>query len=290
MTLSQLHPADRATLGIVAVVTGALAVAVARGEALGQALAVHAALLAGFGAVVWLVDRRREWRHAALARGVAVIATMFTLYSTLGHVAFEAIPWSADPWLDAADRALLVGRSPSLLIDAALPKEWIEPLAFFYAAYIPYMYASIFLGLVGRPDRERDVFVTGFAVLYALGFLGYLFLPARGPVVELAGAYPGPIEGGAFHALVVRTIEGLGGPHGAFPSLHVGASVYLAAFDLRQRNTLRGLIYVPLVAMIVAATVVLRYHWVVDLFAGAALAALALAWAPRRVARWRGDA
>ncbi|HEU0054924.1 MAG TPA: phosphatase PAP2 family protein [Longimicrobium sp.] len=285
MTHGRIHPADAATLGILAVVTATLAVAVARGAAPGGALALHAALLAGFGVLATWLQRRREWRYTAVVRGVAVIATMFTLYSTLGHVAFDAIPWSADPWLDAADRALLLGRSPSLAAARAAPDAWVEPLSFFYASFIPFLYVSILLGLIGRPDRERDDFVTGFAVLYALSFLGYLFLPARGPIVELAGQFPGELAGGRFHAVIVRTIDQLGGPHGAFPSLHVGASFYVTWFDLRHRNTLRGLIYLPLVALIAVATIALRYHWVVDLVAGIDLALVASLVAARTAQR-----
>jgi membrane-associated phospholipid phosphatase len=95
-----------------------------------------------------------------------------------------------------------------------------------------------------------------------------------------------PLRGGFFHRTVVEAIDGLGGPHGAFPSLHVGASFLAAWFDLRHHNALRGLIYVLPVALIAAATIVLRYHWVVDLFAGILLALLAHRLAPRLLARW----
>jgi membrane-associated phospholipid phosphatase len=163
----------------------------------------------------------------------------------------------------------------------------VEFLSFYYAAYIPYLYTSIFLGLVARPPAERDEFVTTFALLYAVGFLGYLFLPARGPVAQLASDFPSALRGGFFHSLILRAIEDMGGPHGAFPSLHVGVSTMVVWFDLRHRNLLRGLIYLPMVFLIAAATVVLRYHWVVDLMAGAALALLANHCAPRLLAGWR---
>jgi membrane-associated phospholipid phosphatase len=207
---------------------------------------------------------------------VAVVAAMFTLYATLGRVTFAAIPWLADPALATVDRLLLAGRSPSLVVDPFVTPVMVEVLSFFYGAFIPYLYISIFLGLVGRAPAEREVFITGFALLYAMSFLGYLFVPARGPIVELAAAYGTPLTGGRFHTLVVTTIDGMGGPHGAFPSLHLGATLYMLIFDLRHGDTLRGLVYVPLAVLIGIATVTLRYHYVVDLLAGAALAALAV--------------
>ena len=274
----RLHPADAASLAILSVVTLTLAPATWSGAPLTQSLALHAGLLAGYA----LLSRVLHDRPATLLRGVLVIGVMFTLYTTLGHVAFIAVPWDADPWLEAADRALFLGLSPSLLLAPLGATRWAEILSVFYAAFIPYLYLSIFLGLVGRPERERNEFVIGFATLYALSFLGYLFLPARGPIVELAGQFPTPVQGGAFHRLVLRSVEAAGGPHGAFPSLHVGASFYAALFDLRQGNTLRALIYAPLLVLIVLATLVLRYHYLVDLVAGVALALLA-----NRVARSR---
>lgn len=276
MRSSILHPADATTLSILAVVVATLAVAVAAGAPLGASLALHAAMLAAFAVLAWRIGAR----EGAVARGIAVMAVMFTLYTTLGHVAFAAVPWVADPWLEAADRALLLGRSPSLAVEPLAPTGWAELLSFAYAMFIPYLYVSILLSLVGRPPAERDEFVTGFAVLYALSFLGYLFLPARGPIVEMADAFTLPIHGGAFHRVVVRSVEQVGGPHGAFPSLHVGASLFATLFDLRHRNPLRALIYFPLVATIALATLVLRYHYAVDL-----LAALALALAAGQVAR-----
>ncbi|MGH7471419.1 MAG: phosphatase PAP2 family protein, partial [Longimicrobiales bacterium] len=73
----------------------------------------------------------------------------------------------------------------------------------------------------------------------------------------------------------------------AFPSLHMGATFLVVWFDLTHRNLLRGMIYIPLLILIAMATVVLRYHWVVDLMAGVMLALLAQWLAPVLLARWR---
>lgn len=273
-----LHPADAATLAILFVVAATLGVSAAAGRDVGGAFVGHAALLAGFAALAWWMARREGAAWVPYLRGVAVINTMFVLYTTLGHVAFRAIPWLADPALAEADRALFLGATSPAELLQHVGGGWVEGLAFFYGAFIPYLYMTVLLGLVGRPARERDEFVTGFALLYAVSFLGYLFVPARGPVVYLAGDLVPLAPGGFFHQAVLRSIEGFGGPHGAFPSLHLGASCYAAMFDLSHRNRLRGLIYVPLVLGIAAATLVLRYHYLVDLVAG-----VALAWGALRV-------
>jgi membrane-associated phospholipid phosphatase len=72
---------------------------------------------------------------------------------------------------------------------------------------------------------------------------------------------------------------------GAFPSLHVGASIYLCLFDLRT-SSLRGLTYAPIVLLIYAATLVLRFHYVVDLVAGTLIGLVCTRLGPWAFTRW----
>ena len=180
------------------VVAATLAWATAAGRPLRGALILHLAVL---GAVVvsgWVTRRALAPERAALVDAVAMIVVMFFLYTSLGSIAFDAIPWRADPLLLAADRALGLGHAPGIwLSDRVATHPWaVEGLAAFYGAFIPYLYLTIFLSLVGRPPGARRVFVLAFALLYGVSFMGYLFAPARGPVVAAAGAYLEPLLGG----------------------------------------------------------------------------------------------
>jgi hypothetical protein len=243
-------------MAIVGIVVLTLAVRAAAGVELGGDLLGHLALLAGFVMLLALAMRIPGPDTRGALRHLLVVAVMFTLYMTLARAPFAAIPWSADAALAKVDRILFFGTSPALWMEARLTPGWLELLAFAYGFFVPFINLSILVGVFGRPDRERDLFVTGLALLYAMSFLGYLFLPARGPVVEMAGEFQAPLLGGIFHQIVLTSVERSGGPHGAFPSLHVGVSLYVCFFDLAF-NRLRGLIYLPLVALIVVATVAL---------------------------------
>jgi len=256
------------------VIGATLAVGTAIGRPLGQETLVHLGILAALLSGGALARRVFTPEGVVLINAVAVIAVMFFLYTSLGTVAFEAIPWRGDQALLAADRMLGFGRAPGIWIsDHVATCPWaVEGLAAFYGGFIPYLYLTIFLGLLGRPPEARQVFVLAFALLYAVSFMGYLFVPAQGPILAAPGEYQAALQGGVFLRLVVRSIDALGGPHGAFPSLHVGASVLAMTFDLRYGDRLRGLVYMPLVLLIALATLVLRYHYVVDLFLGAGLA------------------
>jgi hypothetical protein len=225
---------------------------------------------------------RSSW--VQLARPALTVAVIFTCYTTLGWLGVEAFSFRADAALAAIDRWLF-GVDPSLALEPYLTPGRVEFFSFAYGAFIPYINITIALNCLGRPPLERDQFLTGWVFLYSISYLGYLFVPAHGPVVFQAEQYRVALEGGFFYDFVLRGVEASGGLQGVFPSLHVGGSLYLCLFELRH-NRLRGLIYLPLVLAIYAATLVLRYHYVVDLIAGTALVLICLRLGRRTVNAW----
>lgn len=231
-----------------------------------QALPLHAALFIAFLATAALARR-----HDGI-RAFALVAVLMTLYSTLAEPAFVAMRGAKDATLAAVDRVLAFGHDPALVAQHFVTPANLEFFSFIYGFFIPYLWISIFLGCVGRPRPERAAFLLGLTITYTLAYLGYLFVPARGPVEWYA--FAAPLHGGRFHRIVLDSVVATGGNHGAFPSLHVGASAYLCLFDLK-RNPLRGMTYVPMVLLITVATIVLRYHYVIDILTGLAIAFLA---------------
>ena len=138
----------------------------------GQAL-LHGTLLAVFLAGgAWLRRARgRRWEPAA--RGVLVFGVLFFLYASLGKVTFQAIPWDADPMLTRLDAWLSPGSPPVLAAQALGGRAWsVELLSFYYVAFIPYLYLTLFLGLLGRPALERERLLVALATLYGLSFMG----------------------------------------------------------------------------------------------------------------------
>ena len=279
------HPADRAILLLLSL---ALIVALIRWPAVGVDLtpliAVHVGLFVGFFVCCLGMGRWESAHWIQFVRPFAVIILLFTLYASLGKLGLAAMPYRADEGLWLADKWLL-GFDPSLALQPYQTFGRIEFFSFVYGSFIPYIYLSLFLGCLGRPPLERDQFLTGWVFTYFISYLGYLFLPANGPVLFQAEQYIAPLNGGFFHNLVVTAIDSVGGPKGAFPSLHIGASVYLCLFDLRT-NRLRGMTYLPLILLIYMATVFLRYHYVVDLIAGTAIAVVSLTLGNRVFRRW----
>jgi len=285
----RVRPSDKVLAGLLAIAVGVTALRLAYAPVL-DLLILHLALLGGFVIAIALVIRWERVGWVQLVRPLVTVSIIFTLYSSLGRLGVTAMPYTADAALSRAD-TWLCGGDPSLYLEAYLTPGRIEFFSFVYAAFIPYIYLTIVLNCLGRPPLERSYFLTGLVFTYAISFLGYIFLPARGPAVYHAADYQTALGGGYFYHLVLQGVETTGGMQGAFPSLHVGASLYLCLFEL-ETNRLRGLIYLPLVILIYVSTLVLRYHYVVDLLAGTIIAAACLplgqtlfdAWVRRRQA------
>ncbi len=266
-------PSDWAVLILLAlsVVVAAVRLPFAAATAdLTRLLVIQAGLLAGFGLLVLAMRRWEQGAWVPFARSAATVSVIFTCYATLGQLGVAAMPYLADGWLSAAD-TWLFGFNPTFALEPWLTPERVEVLAFYYGAFIPYIYLTIALNCLGQPPRLREQFLTGWVLLYFVSYLGYLFLPAHGPGVYHERDYTATLHGGLFLRLVYDGIASSGGMQGVFPSLHVGGSLYLCLFELRV-NRLRGLIYLPLVLMIYLATIVLRFHYVIDLIAGTILA------------------
>jgi PAP2 superfamily len=237
-----------------------------------QSWALHVGIFLAFAAAVAAMGSRPRAGWVAWCRAIFTIAVLIFLYSSLGEAVFAIIPWRADASLAAADRALFGGHSPALWSAAHIGRSGLEFWSLIYGFFVPFLYVSILLGCVGRPPSEREEFLTGFSVTYAIAYLGYLFLPSTGPIEFFPSAAPPP--GGPLHRMILSSVAATGGNHGAFPSLHVGASAYLCLFDWRH-SLLRGMTYAPIVVLIGFSTLFLQYHYVVDLLAGLAIAVFA---------------
>jgi hypothetical protein len=160
-----------------------------------------------------------------------------------------------------------------------------------------FVYPLLFLTwwLRGRSrQRDRDRFsrhVRAFTVLNALGFLGYVFVPAAPPwwitLYGTAQPTPGLMAaadlGAAMHGVIIEHMIATAPQwFAAVPSLHGGYPVLLFLLNRRSFGR-RGLAAVAAYGVAIwTATVVLNQHYIIDLVAGAVLAAGAYAFARER--------
>src|SRR5262249_13079513 len=135
----------------------------------------------------------------------------------------------------------------------------------------------------------REYVVGEIGALF-IGYLGYLLLPALGPHAYLpAATWTVPLDGD-FIGPAVRSLNANHGgafPPAAFPSLHTANAVTILLVTWRHDRRAFATCLVPALGL-VAATVYLRWHYVVDVAAGAALAVAWQALIRRKSREWTG--
>lgn len=240
---------------------------------------VYLAALAVNGTVVLWCERRPDllrWRLRLLFYPLAMNA----LFQHL-RVAIPALrPDLLDAELLAIDEWLL-GTTPALSLEAWV-RPWLTDLmSLCYFLFLPYLALSMLYYFLA-PLAMAQRFWAGLFSLYGIGFLGYSLVPAAGPWVHLADRFSVPLEGSWITDLNARLIGAGSNGVDVFPSLHCAVSAYCLLFDRRHKPWRFRIYLVPCVGLWMS-TVYLRYHYFIDLVAGFALAAAALAVARRFV-------
>jgi hypothetical protein len=169
-----------------------------------------------------------------------------------------------DQWLIAADRWLF-GADPTLWFARLAHPIVTEILQLAYASFyaLPVLVAVELYG----GEREWRFRQWGFACAFGffVSYVGYLALPAAGP----------RFVSGAFDAAEAMRLA----PRDAFPSGHTLVTLLTVAWAWRYRLHVRWVVTIAGL-LLIAASVCLRYHYVVDIVAGSVLAAFSLALAP----------
>lgn len=182
-------------------------------------------------------------------------------------------PGHMDALLQSWDLRLLGAALPHLL-DGLPGRAATEALSVCYMLFFPLLLAASVRWLFA-PAAAALAFYAGLFTLYAAGFAGYVTLPALGPYAAMH--FAAPTQGYAATRLLLQTVPWGTNRADAFPSLHCAVSAFILGFELlagRRRVAAWGALPV---AGLWASTVLLRFHYAVDVLAGFALAGLCLA-------------
>jgi membrane-associated phospholipid phosphatase len=269
-----LAPVDRlvlAFLAALAVVT--IAVLPDPLRSLDTTIALAVALL---GTAVWATRSRVGQVVHAFFPGVAVVAS----FAVLGPVIEVANPTRWDDTLAHADAVLFPALSAAWHGALGRP-AWLTDVA--SMAYMTFYAIPFTMGvaLYRRGDLRAFNRLTFGVAAACLGcYVMYFLVPALGPRVPQAVEVE-VLGGGRVSALVRAFIHAAEkNPLDAFPSGHT--ALPMVELGLVWRSLPRWRVPVAtLIGMIVFSTVYLSYHYVIDVVAGAAFAAVMIVVAPR---------
>jgi membrane-associated phospholipid phosphatase len=174
--------------------------------------------------------------------------------------------WKSDPvfWPDALQNPFLT-----------------EFLQLIYFLFIPSVIVLGFLYWYQRPSQEFRYCTFLVATAFLISYLGYILLPARGPrFMDYASHHPALQGLWAFRFFqgTLDSLEGL--QYDCFPSGHVAVTI-VCAYAARKLASPMFWVFSVFAALIAFSTIYLRYHYMIDVLAGALLAILLIAFLPR---------
>ncbi len=207
---------------------------------------------------------------------VTVFCGIFLSYFQLRHILPAVRTDALDAKIFAFDMNVF-GVEPSLWFDRFVNPHTVEWFAFFYFGYFFILSFHVLPMLFNAQSRFRLAhFALGMTLVYATAHLIYMVVPGWGPYRFLADRFEHPLEGGLFWHLVKATVDGAGAQKDIFPSLHTAGPTFFAVYSFLHRRALPYRYTWPLVAFaalqIIIATMFLRWHYVIDIFAGLTVA------------------
>ena len=172
------------------------------------------------------------------------------------------------------------GANPTVWLERVQSPVLTEALQWLYSLFVPAVLVIAFL--LWR--RRRLARFRYYAFLIALGFLvsyvGYLLVPVRGPRFLLAHLQNTELRGLWLSEMLRTGLDRLESAHyDCFPSGHTELTM-LAWWGSRWISKGLGRVYAAYTLSIIFATVYLRYHYTVDVMAGAAVASGLMAATP----------
>ncbi len=200
-----------------------------------------------------------------------VILLMY--YSLWGDATHILVTTDRDAELIAWDQRLF-GIQASVAIQPIISPPltaWMELAYTFHIVNIPIVACFIYLRRSRTRFREM---MAGVLVVSFFGLLGYLLVPAIGPMYTLRDQYTVPLSQPL--AIVNRQIDFMDFARikrDVFPSLHVGISFLVWLYAYRNSRRLFWILF-PFILSLWISTVYLRYHYLVDVLAGLILAPL----------------
>lgn len=216
---------------------------------------------------------------SALVYRMTIFGAVFLSYFQLRDILPAVSGRAVDAQLYAFDMKVF-HYEPSVAWDQFVNPTTTEWFSFFYFSYFAILIVHVLPALMCLKNEVLiSQFALGIFVVFTSAHTLYMVVPGYGPYAHLASSFQHPLPNGFFWGLVRETVSAGGAQKDIFPSLHTAAPTFLAIYSFRHRKHLPFKYTWPLMAFfalqIIGATMFLRWHYLIDIFAGLTLAAFA---------------
>ncbi len=234
----------------------------------------------------WCFDREGMGRVGTFINDFSPVLYIILIYQSLGYLTQYLHP-DVDPQLIRID-FLLFGVNPTVWME-----RWVVPwltgvLSLAYLSYFVLPVRLVHTLYVKNPRRDFNLAVFVLLLVWYLSFVGNIVLPAIGPRYTLAHLQTVPLSGSPIADFVSQLLNSMeNNKRDCMPSGHTAIGLIVLYLSYRYARLLFYL-FCPIVAALILSTVYLRHHYVIDLIAGAALAAGCASIGPRLYLWWEG--
>lgn len=214
------------------------------------------------------------------------LLTMISSYWLMDGIIGQPANGGFDETMRSIDRVLGFGHEPVRVLERVINVPLSEWCAFSYTFYA-FEYA-VCIGAVyaaGGHLALREI-VTALTIGLGLTFLSYTLVPVKGPV--LAMTFEVPLELYLNSATKDALMDQTRIIWDCFPSFHTAGSMLMSWACFRHARRVFWLT-LPMILTTPFACVYLRYHYAIDVLAGAALAGALMWLTPKLLAAYRAE-
>ncbi len=193
------------------------------------------------------------------------------VFESLGYIIPFINPYNKDTLLIGADRALF-GNDMANILSFLNMKGVTDYLQLSYLSYYFLPLILLYYFYSKKEIKKLNYALFTLSLGYYISYIGYMIIPAIGPRYSLTYLQNMPIQGGVVYNFihpVLNSLEHI--KQDCFPSGHTEISV-LVLLIFKDENKRIALIILPVVLSLILATVVLRYHYGVDVLSGLIIA------------------
>lgn len=232
-------------------------------------------------------DRKAMGKAGSFLHHFSPILFIIMIYESLGDLIQHLQP-DVDPRLIQIDFCIF-GVQPTLWMQRWIV-HWLTDIL--SLAYLSYYFLPVVLIVVlylkGRTaGLDRSIFVLAFG--YYVSFIGYILFPAVGPRYAVTHLYSVPLEGSVITDFVRDTLNALEhNKRDCMPSGHTQI-VLIVLYLAHCYEKFLFYLFVPIVCALILSTLYLRYHYVIDLLVGMALAILCMIFGPLLHRWWNAE-
>ena len=231
-----------------------------------------------------LASDRGSGRLGALFNDFSPGLFVILIYQSLGDLIQYLHP-DIDSMLIRIDFFLL-GVHPTVWMERWTVPWLTDLLSLAYASY--YFFPVVLAIALYLKNPKRDFEVAMFVLLlgYYVSFIGYILFPAIGPRHTLTHLQTVPLEGSVITDFIRDTLNSWEhNKRDCMPSGHTQVALMVLFLSYRYRRLLFYFL-LPVASGLILSTVYHRYHYVIDLFAGAFLAVACVIIGPRLYEAW----